>query len=143
MLGSHSQTGAHHRQADKCLGLDKSADDPHVFQAPGYDEFDASRSVHDIPIDPPREALHNKLRETPQVFGRFATARLKTTIRRFEANTARAPSSHHKPFASRMYVVCTEMSVPEKIPGSNKRDVRSKAFSETRESQRRRAQSTG
>ena len=66
-LGPNSQTGAYQRHVDRCLGLDKSADDSYLFQAPGYDKFDVSRSVHDIPVALPREALHDELTGTPQV----------------------------------------------------------------------------
>ena len=48
-LGPNSQTGAHQRHVDRCLGLDQSADDSYVIQAQGYDKFDVPRSVHDIP----------------------------------------------------------------------------------------------
>ena len=44
----NSQAGAYQRHVDRCLGLDKSADDSCVIQAPGYDKFDVSRRVHDI-----------------------------------------------------------------------------------------------
>ena len=41
-----SQTEAYQRHGDRCLGLDTSPDDPYVIQAPRYDNFDVSRSVH-------------------------------------------------------------------------------------------------
>ena len=66
-LGPNSQTGAHQRHVDRCLGLDQSADDSYVIQAPGYDKLDVPRSVHDIPVALPHEALHDELTGTPQV----------------------------------------------------------------------------
>ena len=66
-LGPNSQTGAYQRHVDRCLGLDKSADDSYVIQAPRCDKFDVSRSVHDIPVVLPHEALHDELTDTPQV----------------------------------------------------------------------------
>ena len=39
-IGPNSQTGTYQRHVDRCLGLDKSADDSYLIQAPGYDKFD-------------------------------------------------------------------------------------------------------
>ena len=66
-LGPNSQTGAYQRHVDRCLGFDKSADDSHVMQSSGYDKFDVSRSVHEIPVALPHEALHDELTGTHQV----------------------------------------------------------------------------
>ena len=66
-LGPNSQTGAYQRHVDRCLGLDKSADDSYVIQAPGNDKFNVSRSSHDIPVTLTQEALHDELTGTPQV----------------------------------------------------------------------------
>ena len=56
-LGPNSQTGAYQGHVDRCLGLDTSVDDSYVIRAPGYDKFDVSRSVHDIPVALPHGAL--------------------------------------------------------------------------------------
>ena len=66
-LGPNPQTGAYHCHVDRCLGLDKPADDSYAIQTSGYDKFDVSRRGHDIPVALPHEALHDELTGTPQV----------------------------------------------------------------------------
>ena len=52
---------------DRWLGLDKPADDPYTIQTSGYDKFEVSRRVHDIPVALQHETLHDGLTGTPQV----------------------------------------------------------------------------
>ena len=66
-LGPNFQTEAYQRHVDRCLGLNNSADDAYAIQAPGYDKFDVSRNVHDIPVALAHEALHDELTGAPQV----------------------------------------------------------------------------